>query len=112
MNKHLDNKTAATLTAAVLLPMLLATAAYADNISSSQIGTGLKNLLNDLSTYIVVTSPIVGTLAAAYFVTRRSMADEQDGKMWEKRAKTAIVCGVAGALVGGIIKLISSYFGA
>ena len=111
MNKHFDNKTAANLAAAVLTPMLLATAVYADNISNSTVGTGLKNLLNDLSTYVVVLSPIVGALAAAYFVTRRSMSDEQDGKMWEKRIKTAIICGVGGALVGGIIKLISSYFG-
>ncbi len=111
MNKHIDNKTAANLTAAVLIPMLLATTAYADNISNSTVGTGLKNLLNDLSTYVVVLSPVVGGLAAVYSVIRRSMSDEQDGKMWEKRIKTAIICGVAGALVGGIIKLIASYFG-
>lgn len=111
MKNHIDLKTTRNFVAAVIIPMLFVTVAYADNISSSQLGTGLKNLLNDASTYVVVLTPIVGGLAAVYFVIRRSMADEQDGKMWEKRIKTAIICGILGALVGGIIKLIASYFG-
>lgn len=113
MKKNIDHKTAANLLVTIFTPALLSTNALASggNIANSPIGQGLKNLLNDLSTYIMVLSPIVAGAAAGYFVMRRSMADEQDGKLWEKRIKTAVVCGVVGALVGGIIKLISSYFG-
>lgn len=81
-------------------------------ITNSQLGTGLTNLMNDLSTWLIILAPSVAGAAAVYFVIRRAMADEQDGKLWEKRIKTAIICGVAGALVGGIIKLLASYFSA
>ena len=110
MKKNFDVRTAATIAAATLLPMVMSTPVFADNISSSTIGVGITNLLNDLSTYVVILSPTVGGLAAVYFVIRRGMADEQDGKLWEKRIRTAVICGVAGALIGGIIKLIASYF--
>lgn len=110
MKTKIDVKTALALATSTVLPFLLATPAFADNISSSPIGVGLSNLFSDLSTYVIVLSPTVAGVAAVYFVIRRSMADDQDGKLWEKRIKTAVICGVAGALVGGIIKLIASYF--
>ena len=108
--KKLDTKTLRSHLAAVTVPALLTMPVLADNISDSQVGQGVKNLFSDLSTWLVILSPIVAGSMAVYFVIRRSMADEQDGKLWEKRIKTSIVCGVAGALIGGIIKLIASYF--
>ena len=82
----------------------------ASGIAESNLGAGITKLLNDLSTWLIILAPSAAGAAAVYFVIRRSMADEQDGKLWEKRIKTAIICGVAGALVGGVIKLLSSYF--
>ena len=82
----------------------------ASGIAESNLGAGITKLLNDLSTWLSILAPSAAGAAAVYFVIRRSMADEQDGKIWEKRIKTAIICGVAGALVGGVIKLLSSYF--
>ena len=38
------------------------------------------------------------------------MSDEQDGKMWNKRMFVAIICGVGGALVSGVISTIASYY--
>ena len=38
------------------------------------------------------------------------MSDEQDGKLWEKRIKVAILCGVGGCLTSGAISVLSSYF--
>jgi len=84
--------------------------ASADNLANSTVGMGIKNMLNDLSSFGMVIGPIIGGAAAAYFLVRRSMADEQDGKMWSRRIWIAIICGVAVLLVGGIISLISSYF--
>ncbi|MEA4895909.1 MAG: hypothetical protein VB064_11710 [Oscillospiraceae bacterium] len=95
---------------AVLAFMSVTVQAYADNLSSSTVGTGIRNILNDLSSFGMVICPIVGGAAAVYFLIRRSMADEQDGKMWSRRIWVAILCGVGGLLVSGIISLISSYF--
>ncbi len=108
--KKLDKSTIRNFVTATPLMMLTATNALADGIEDSQIATGLNNLFSDLSTWLIILSPIVAGAMAIYFIIRRSMADEQDGKLWEKRIKTAIVCGVAGALVGGLIKLLASYF--
>ena len=90
--------------------MCMVVPASADNLSSSTVGTGIRNLINDVSSYLMVICPSAGALAAIYFLIRRSMADEQDGKMWMRRIWIAIICGVAGLLVSGIISLISSYF--
>ena len=94
----------------VCLTAMLATTASASGLQGSSIYTGTVNLLNDLSTVLTVLCPLVGAVAALYFVIRRSMADEQDGKMWTKRITTSIICGVAGMLVAGLITLLTGYF--
>lgn len=84
--------------------------AYASSIQTSTFWTGLMAFLNDLMTVLTIACPVVGGVAALVFTIRRSMADEQDGKMWQKRITTAIICGVAGCLISGIIALITGYF--
>lgn len=98
------------LATAILMVALFVTQAFANGIADSPIGEGIKNMLNDVSLYLVILCPIAGSVAAVYFLIRRSMADEQDGKMWDKRVKTAIICAAGGMLVSGIIALVSSYF--
>jgi len=104
------NRLIKLLILSVIFVVSMVVPASADNLANSTVGTGVKNLLNDVSTYLMVIGPIIGGAAAAYFLVRRSMADEQDGKMWSRRIWIAIICGVAVLLVGGIISLISSYF--
>lgn len=99
------------LSCALLALFFSVTPAFAaGNIQSSPLGQGIKNMLNDVSVFLVILSPLAGAAAGVYFLIRRSMADEQDGKMWNKRFSVAIVCGVAGMLVSGVISLVSSYF--
>lgn len=97
---------AVTVTTAICLPC----AASASTWQTSPIATGTQKLINDITTWLVVICPLVGGLAALYFFIRRSIADEQDGKLWTRRIFTAIICGVAGALVSGLISLITSYY--
>jgi len=84
--------------------------ASAGGLADSTLGTGILHLINDVSIYLTVLCPIVGTAAAIFCAIRRSMVDEQDGKLWEKRIKTAILCGVGGCLASGFIAVLSSYF--
>lgn len=88
----------------------LTVAAGATGIEGSPLGLGLKKMVADVSSFLIVLCPLIGGVTAVYFLIRRSMADEQDGKMWMHRVVVAVVCGVAGALVGGVIALVSSYF--
>lgn len=107
----MKKKTFIVVLAIVILAVALSCNCYAaGDIASSQLGKGISSMLDDVSTWLIIICPVAGGLAAVYFIIRRSMADDQDGKIWERRIKTAIVCGVAGVLVSGVIKLISSYF--
>lgn len=102
-------KTRAALLALTTTALSIAPAS-ANNIMDSILGTGLVNLVNDASFLLIILCPLVGAAAAGYFTTRRSMSDEQDGKMWEKRIKVAIICGVGGCLTSAIIAIGASYF--
>ena len=97
-------------TGAMALSMLTVQAFATGNIQNSNLGIGIKNIITDLSGFFLVLCPLVGGGAAIAFLIARSMADEQDGKMWMKRVKVAVGCGVGGMLVSGIINLLSSYF--
>jgi len=93
----------------MLYCLAMVNTAYAD-FASSDLATGTKSLISDVSTWLVLICPVVAAAAAVFFLIRRAMADEQDGKMWNRRIQIAIICGVAGTLVSGIISLISSYY--
>ena len=110
MKKHVKNHRALLISVLTLLVLTTTPAYAAGGIAGSELGAGLINLTNDVFLYLTIICPIVGGAAAAWFAIRRSMADEQDGKMWEKRIKTAIICGVGGGLGSGVIALVSSYF--
>ena len=81
-----------------------------NDLDNSTVVTGFKKLMADVTKILVYVCPGVGGAAAVYFLIRRSMSDEQDGKMWMRRIYLAVGCGVGGGLVSGIISLISSYF--
>lgn len=105
--KKFKKAVAATMMVAAIF---ITPACAAGGLEASSIAVGIKNLINDVASFLTVLCPTVGGLAAIVFVIFRSAADEQDGKLWNKRIKTAIVCGVAGMLVNAIIALLSSYF--
>lgn len=110
MEKKVDFKKLALCTALALCACM-GSAGATGNLDSSTIGVGIKNMLSDGGSFLLLLSPIAGGAAAGYFIIRRGMADEQDGKMWSKRIVIAVVCAVGGMLVGSVIKLIGSYFG-
>lgn len=89
-----------------------ATTTGSGDFASSALAQGTKNLISDISVWFIVICALAGTASAIYCLIRRGMADEVDGKMWTKRCVTAIICAVAGALIGGIVSLIGSYYGA
>lgn len=97
--------------AVVMLLLAMAVSVSAEDINSSPIVTGTKQLLADVMTALTVLCPTVCGVFAIGFAIRRGMADEQDGKMWTRRIMTAIVCGVTGGLISGIIALVASYYG-
>lgn len=114
MNKNKKKPTSTLkkrLTALVAAAMLLLTPAHAAGLMDSQIVKGLINLINDLSTLMIVLSPLIGAARWGWCMARTSGTDDEtDSKMWKKRAITAVVCGIAGMLGSAIISLVTSYF--
>lgn len=90
--------------------LLVQSAAATGNIASSELGTGLTNLTNDVLSFLLILCPSVAGAMGVYYLIRRGLADEQDSKMWMRRFITAIGCGAGAALVVGMIKLVASYF--
>lgn len=110
-NAH--RRAAALLTGLLLIAALTVPAAAAETgggLTGSTLYTGTMQLVNDIGTVVTIACPVICGVVAIVFAIRRSMADEQEGKMWMKRIITAIACGVGGGLIAGIITLISSYY--
>lgn len=101
---------AATLCFLAAVMLFAASPASAAGFNDSTLYTGTINLINDVTGWLMVICPLVGGGAAVGFLIRRSMADEQEGKMWTNRIVIAIVCGVGGSLISGLIGIITSYY--
>ena len=87
------------------------TPAYAETVlENSTVYKGFMSLLQDITGAVTIAGPAICIICAGVFLARRSMADEQDGKMWNKRITTALICAVAIGLVSGMVTLLVSYF--
>ena len=105
-------RTVRSIGLAILTAVCMAGSCFATNggFAGSKLATGTLNLANDVSTWLCILGPIVGGLFAVYYLIRRSMADETDGKMWTKRAWAAGICGVGVLLVSSMIAILTGYY--
>ncbi|MBF4692303.1 Mbov_0395 family pilin-like conjugal transfer protein [Fusibacter ferrireducens] len=94
-----------------LSAMMLSTIpVMADTVQESQIVKGTENLIQDVTTWLMVLAPIVGVLLIIYFFIRRSAADEIDQKKWNNRIVTVIVSVVGAVLASATLNLIIGYY--
>ena len=87
----------------------------AENIQDSKLATGIQNLINDATTWlmgIIITVGIFSILVALFMKSKPTVngADEMDMKRWDRTIKTAIICMIASVLVKGLVTIILSYF--
>ena len=104
-------KSVRALTIALAVAAGTVTAQATGGLSGSTVVTGTRSLISDLTAVLTAMSITIAIAVVIYCLIRKSMADETDGKMWQKRAITAAVCGIAGALASGIIAVIAGYYG-
>ncbi|MEG2054580.1 MAG: hypothetical protein RR052_06530 [Oscillospiraceae bacterium] len=97
--------------AVVIIAMMCSVPCFANKITQSNIGVGLMEMFKDLGTFGMIVAPIIAGCVCVYFLIRRAIADEQDGKMWTKRMMISLVCGVSVFLISGVFSIIGSYFG-
>ncbi len=100
------------LVVVVALAAVMLIPAHAGDLSSSTVVTGTKQLISDLTTVLAGISLSVGGVAFTYCLIRKSMADEQDSRVWQKRMVGSLVGGIGGAIASSIVSLIAGYYGA
>jgi ABC-type molybdate transport system permease subunit len=82
----------------------------AGTVQDSQIVKGTQKLIQDLTTWLMILSPVVAGLLIIYFCIRRSAADEMDQKKWNNRVVVAIVSCIGAVLASATLNLIIGYF--
>lgn len=82
------------------------------DLAKSQLATGLKKLIEDLGTYLILIAIPAGTAVVAYCFIRRGMADEMDHKKWTNRITVTVISTIGAVVAGVIITVVGAYFGA
>ncbi|MBQ9168518.1 MAG: hypothetical protein IJX67_08955 [Oscillospiraceae bacterium] len=95
---------------ALFLANMISPAYAVTKLEGSAFYKGLMELLQDVSLAVTFAGPSICIICAGVFFARKSMADEQDGKLWNKRIVNSLICAVAIGLVAGLVTLITSYF--
>ncbi len=99
-----------TVACALSMMMLSSLPVMADTVQESKLVKGTENLIQDVTTWLMILAPIVGILLIIYFFIRRSAADEIDQKKWNNRIVTVIVSVIGAVLASATLNLIISYY--
>lgn len=84
--------------------------AYANSVQNSKLVKGTEKLIQDVTTWLMVLSPIVGVLLIIYFFIRRAASDEMDSKKWGNRIITVIISVIGAVLASATLNLIIGYY--
>jgi hypothetical protein len=100
----------ARLCAALFIFLAIPEFVFAETIGESKLGTGAIKLVNDITTLLIILGVAVAGAAGVWHLIKRSMADEQEAKVQNKKVTAAIVSGVGVTVFAAVIKIITSYF--
>lgn len=81
------------------------------SIQSSKIGTGLMNMVKDITGTLQWLLPVVGVCMCLYFLFKIVTGDEQDQQRYKKSIIKVLVCIIVALLAVTIVNLIAKYFG-
>lgn len=96
--------------AATALSLVLTTSVVFADVNNSKLVKGTEKLLNDITTWLMILSPIVSGLLIIYFFIRRAAADEMDTKKWNNRIMVAIFSCIGAVLAAATLNLIIGYY--
>ncbi len=99
-----------TAVSTFIVTVFIRTTAFATDFGNSKLATGTEALINDVTKWLMVISPIATVLFVVYFLIRKSAADEMDAKKWNNRIVVALVCCVGAVLASAIVNLLVGYY--
>lgn len=108
----LAKKMARNLCALTLSIEIAKTKVYATAVSDSKLATGTTQLIQDLTTWLMVLAPILAGMMIIYYCIRRSAADEMEQKQWTNRITAAIVSCIGAILGSATLQMIVTYYSA
>lgn len=79
-------------------------------IQSSVIGTGLMNMIKDLTGTLQWIIPVAGVLVVLFYVFKIMTGDEQDQMRYKKAIVKVLICIVVSIVAVTIVNLITKYF--
>lgn len=88
----------------MMLPLL------ANKITESDFGKGVKNLLNDASSFVVALCFGMAVLWIAITAIKLQGAEEQEQAALKKRLKIIVIACIVGSCGSMLLKLALSYF--
>ena len=83
---------------------------FATGIESTKLVTGTKNLITDLTNWLLILAPTVTVVLIGYYLIRRAGSDDGDGRRWEARVKVAIACCIGVIVASGLINVLINYY--
>ncbi len=84
--------------------------AYASDVGSSALATGTEDLINDVTTWLMVLAPIFAGMMIIYYCIRRASADEMEQKQWTNRITAAVISCIGAVLGAATLQMIVGYY--
>lgn len=79
-------------------------------IQSSVIGSGLMNMIKDVTGTLQWLIPVAGVMVILYYLFKIMTGDEQDQMRYKKSIVKVLVCIVISIVAVTIVNLITKYF--
>lgn len=79
-------------------------------IQSSVIGSGLMNMIKDITGTLQWLIPVAGVMVILYYVFKIMTGDEQDQMRYKKSIVKVLICIVVSIVAVTIVNLITKYF--
>ena len=80
------------------------------SIQSSKIGTGIMNMVKDLTGTLQWIIPTAGVMVILFYIFKIMTGDEQDQMRYKKTIVKVLICIVVSILAVTIVNLVAGYF--
>lgn len=79
-------------------------------VADSKLATGTTQLINDVTTWLMVLAPVLAGMMIIYYCIRRSAADEMEQKQWTNRITAAVVSCIGAIIGSATLQIIVAYY--
>lgn len=108
--KNIAKKITNTVKTTFIIILFTVNRVCADGIQNTALATGTRQLIEDVTSWMVGIGVVVTVLMVVYCLIRRNMADEMDHKKWQQRMIVSLVSGIGVIAATSVINVLVSYY--